>query len=70
MKDPTTGKKKVIEKSMFSRGNKLIITGIRQDDSFIAKMYKNTPGHRIVQILDVNDDGTAVIKEERMEVPT
>ena len=70
MKDPTTGKKKVIEKSMFSRGNKLIVTGIRQDDSFIAKMYKNTPGHRIVQILDVNDDGTAVIKEERMEVPT
>ena len=69
MKDPTTGKKKVIEKSMFSRGNKLIITGIRQDDSFIAKMYKNTPGHRIVQILDVNDDGTAVIKEERAEVP-
>lgn len=70
VKDPTTGKKKVIEKSMFSRGNKLIITGIRQEDSFIAKMYKNTPGHRIVQILDVNDDGTAVIKEERAEVPT
>ena len=68
IKDPTTGKKKVIEKSMFTRGNKLIITGIRQDDSFIAKMYKNTPGHRIVQIEKVNSDGTAEIKEERAQI--
>ena len=68
IKDPTTGKKKVIEKSMFTRGNKLIITGIRQDDSFIAKMYKNTPGHRIVQIEKINSDGTAEIKEERAQI--
>lgn len=68
IKDPTTGKKKVIEKSMFTRGNKLIITGIRQDDSFIAKMYKNTPGHRIVQIEKINPDGTAEIKEERAQI--
>ncbi len=68
IKDPTTGKKKVIEKSMFTRGNKLIITGIRQDDSFIAKMYRNTPGHRIVQIEKINSDGTAEIKEERAQI--
>lgn len=68
IKDPMTGKKKVIEKSMFTRGNKLIITGIRQDDSFIAKMYKNTPGHRIVQIEKINSDGTAEIKEERAQI--
>lgn len=69
MRDPYTGKKKVLEKSMFARGNKLIVTGIRQGDSFIAKMYKNTPGHRIVQILNVDKDGYAELKEERMEVP-
>lgn len=69
MRDPYTGKKKVLEKSMFARGNKLIITGIRQGDSFIAKMYRNTPGHRIVQILNVDKDGYAELKEERMEVP-
>lgn len=69
MRDPYTGKKKVLEKSMFARGNKLIITGIRQGDSFVAKMYRNTPGHRIVQILNVDKDGYAELKEERMEVP-
>lgn len=69
MRDLYTGKKKVLEKSMFARGNKLIITGIRQGDSFIAKMYKNTPGHRIVQILNVDKDGYAELKEERVEVP-
>ena len=36
------GKKKVIEKSWFSRGNKLAIVGIRRGDSFIPKIYKNS----------------------------
>lgn len=36
------GTKTVIEKSFFSRGNKLIITGIRRDDDFIPKKYKST----------------------------
>ena len=52
------GKKHVIEKSAFSRGNKLIITGIREGDAFIAKKYKSTPLHRIEIISKVNDDGT------------
>lgn len=37
------GKKKIIERSWFQRGNKLIITGIRRGDNFIPKKYKNTP---------------------------
>lgn len=36
------GIKHVVEKSWFNRGNKLIITGIRRDDTFIPKKYKNT----------------------------
>lgn len=28
------GKKHIIEKSLFSRGNKIIVTGVRRDDSF------------------------------------
>jgi DNA polymerase-3 subunit alpha len=31
------GKKHVIEKSIFSRGNKIIITGIRRDNEFVMK---------------------------------
>lgn len=42
-KDFETGKKKVIEKSWFSRGNKLIISGIRRENDFIPKCYKNSP---------------------------
>ena len=60
------GKKHVIEKSMFTRGNKLIITGIRQEDSFVAKVYQRTPWHRVEQIVDINDD-RLVIKTERSE---
>ena len=42
-KDFETGKKKVIEKSWFSRGNKLIISGIRRENDFVPKCYKNSP---------------------------
>lgn len=52
------GKKHVKEKSCFSRGNKIVITGIREGDSFIAKKYKSTPFHRIEIISKINNDGT------------
>ena len=54
------GKKHVIEKSMFTRGNKVIITGIRRDDSFIAKKYNRTPYHLVEQIVDVREDGSII----------
>ena len=57
VKDEQTGKKKVIEKSMFSRGNIVIITGIRRGDAFIAKKYKRTPYHLVEQIVNIQDDG-------------
>ncbi|MBQ4060566.1 MAG: hypothetical protein IJD46_00930 [Bacilli bacterium] len=53
-KNPTTGKKKVIEKSWFSRGNKIIVTGIRRDDMFMAKKYSRTPYHLVELITEVN----------------
>ena len=65
MKGPD-GKKHVIEKSIFTRGNKIIVTGIRQEESFIAKVYKATPWHRIEQITDINGD-RLIIKTERAE---
>lgn len=51
------GKKHVIEKSIFSRGNKIIVTGIRRDNLFVAKKYKSTSHHLIEQILDIDDEG-------------
>lgn len=60
------GKKHIIEKSMFTRGNKIIVTGIRQEESFVAKVYSRTPWHRIEQIVDVKGD-QLVIKADRSE---
>lgn len=60
------GKKHIIEKSMFTRGNKIIVTGIRQEESFVAKVYSRTPWHRIEQIVGVQGD-QLIIKADRSE---
>lgn len=45
------GKKHVLRRSEFSRGNKIVITGVRDgDNEFRAKVYKNTPFHHIETI--------------------
>ncbi len=58
------GKKHVVEKSMFTRGNKIIVTGIRQEESFVAKVYQRTPWHRVEQIIGIEGDRLK-IKTER-----
>ena len=50
-----TGKKKIIERSWFSRGNKLLLCGIRRGDNFIPKIYKNGCGLSSPIIL-IDDD--------------
>ena len=50
------GKKHVIEKSAFSRGNKIIVTGIREGDTFVAKKYKSTPFHRVEIISSIEGE--------------
>ena len=50
------GKKKVMEKGWFKRGNMLLITGFRRDDQFVGKTYKNTPGHQLYKIIEVKDE--------------
>lgn len=62
------GVKHVLERSMIARGNKIIVTGIRQTDGFLAKKYSRTPYHLVEQITEINEDGTIKVKGERMEV--
>ena len=62
------GKKKVREKSWLSRGNKIIVTGIRREDNFIAKKYKNTPYHLVELITSIDDEGYIQTQTERMVV--
>ena len=52
------GKKRIIEKSWFKRGNKLLITGFRRGDTFIPKVYKNSVfQHAIYLITDIEENG-------------
>lgn len=62
------GKKKVVEKSWFSRGSMLIVQGIKRDDSFIPKKYANgSGGHRLYKITEVLPDGELVLQTERYQ---
>lgn len=58
------GKKHVIEKGFFTRGNKVVITGIRRGDSFIAKKYSRTPYH-LVELVTSFEDGFITLKGKR-----
>ena len=51
---------------MFSRGNKIIVTGIRRENEFLAKKYSRTPYHLVEKIETINEDGTVVIRSERV----
>lgn len=63
------GKKHVIEKSWFTRGNKIIVQGMRRGESiFVAKKYASTPGHHFTLIKEVLENGELVLQEERIEV--
>jgi DNA polymerase-3 subunit alpha len=48
------GSKKVLEKGWFSRGTKVMITGYRREDTFVAKTYKATPTHQLYRIININ----------------
>lgn len=52
------GKKHVIEKSLFTRGAKIIVSGVRRGDVFIAKKYARTPYPLVEKIDEIYEDGT------------
>ena len=53
------GKKHVIRKSEFARGNKIIVCGLRDGEStFRAKKYSRTPFHLVETIEEVYENGT------------
>ena len=50
------GSKKVLEKGWFQRGAKLMLTGYRREDTFVAKTYKSTPTHQLYRITDISGE--------------
>lgn len=57
------GTKKVVEKSWFKRGNKLMITGFRRDDTFVAKTYTSTESHQLYIIDEIVNDSIKIRHE-------
>lgn len=60
------GTKKIMEKSWFKRGTKLMISGFRRDDMFVAKTYKNTVSHQIYKIEVENDGKSLILMHDRI----
>lgn len=69
VKDPVTGKKTIIERSWFKRGNKLMVAGIRRGDNFVPKIYKNNAyfTYPIELITSIDEDGIVTVAGERAE---
>ena len=60
------GSKKVLEKGWFSRGTKIMVTGYRREDTFVAKTYKATPTHQLYRIVNVEGKNIA-LEHERIQ---
>lgn len=68
VKDEVTGKKTIIERSWFKRGNKLMMSGIRRGDNFVPKVYKKCEFEFPIELITrVNEDGTVEVAGERAE---
>lgn len=63
----TDGKKKVAERSWFTRGNILIVHGFRRGSMFFAKRYRNEEDmHHFFKVVGFDEDNEAIIQEERV----
>ncbi len=62
------GTKKIIEKSWFTRGNHILIQGIRSGDQFIAKKYAASGmKHTVMKITEVFPNGEIALQTERYQ---
>lgn len=61
------GTKTVIEKSWFNRGNMIVVQGIRRGDEFVPKKYASSKLHQLYHIDKVNNDGTLVLRSDRLQ---
>lgn len=62
------GKKTVIEKSWFTRGNKVMIVGFKRGDQFVAKRYANSIYQHTVELITKVNGEFVITKTERKEM--
>lgn len=61
------GTRKIMERTWFKRGNKLLVTGIRRGNQFLLKTYRNTKKSAIYLVTNINDDGSLMLRNERYQ---
>lgn len=61
------GKKHVIEKSWFNRGNMILVQGYRRGQEFVAKKYAASGGHQLYHIDEVTEFGNLILRSERKQ---
>lgn len=65
----TDGTKKVLEKGWFTRGNHILVQGIRSGDQFVAKKYAGSGlQHTVMKINEIFPNGEIAIQAERLLV--
>ena len=61
----TDGTRKVLERSWFNRGEKILVQGIRRGNEFIAKKYSKSNSHQLYKIDGYDKDGSLELRSER-----
>lgn len=61
------GKKKVVEKSWFNRGNMIMVQGMRRGNEFVSKKYASSPIHQLYKIISYDNLGNITITHDRAE---
>lgn len=60
------GKKHVVEKSWMSKGNMIMVQGMRRGDEFVAKKYAaSNPPHQLYHIDEIKPNGDITLRSER-----
>lgn len=59
------GTKKITEKSWFSKGNKIMLTGYRREDQFVPKTYAKTESHTLYLIESFDEEGNMQLRSKR-----
>jgi DNA polymerase-3 subunit alpha len=61
----TDGTKRVLDRSWFNRGKKILLTGFRRGSEFVPKKYSHTPTEMLYLIDNIDTDGNLVLKRDR-----
>ena len=59
------GSKKILDRSWFGRGKKILLTGYRRGSEFVPKKYSHTPTETLYLIESIDSEGQLILKRER-----